>query len=207
MVDFRPHVRAWLVLVRIGVSRGQRGGNRVHPRLCLLDRHAGLEPRHRIQHPRAALFGDGRDRPRRRVPRDRRPHLGGILRNRKLEAWRRHSDDRVRLPVDHQRRADDRRIAAQSPSPQLVAQDHGAFRRVFFAWQEPAPQGGLHVEHREQIRRDDLASKMDGLVCSGQREFGIAVADDVLEDVVLGAEVEERGIRQVGGVRRAADVA
>ena len=62
-----------------------------------------------------------------------------------IKGGRQHADDGVRLVVEGERRADNRRIRREAPAPQAIAQHH-RFRSV--------PQAFFFREHPAKLRPD-----------------------------------------------------
>jgi hypothetical protein len=118
-----------LVVARVLLAHGRDDG--LHARLRLLDRHAVSEPRQHLQEIRAALLEpiaiarhDLAELHERHVE-GRRNHRHGTFEVRPHDA-----NDRVPLPVQRHRSADDLRIAAQEALPRTVADDRdGGARR------------------------------------------------------------------------------
>ena len=171
------------------------------------DRDPGFQPGDDIEHSGAALLADRRAVRRRRIHRQGRPHLDRTRTEREVESRRGHTDDGERLAVEQDAGTDDRRIAPEVGAPQIVADDRHPRPRALIVGHERTPKRGLHTECVEEIPRDDLPGQVAGRSLPGEPERGVAIGDDVLEDVVLGAEIEERRIGHQRGVRRAPHIA
>ena len=163
-------------------------------RLGLADRHAGLQPAHQGQPVVVAV------RPRVGMQRDVHVGLG------KPVLLRHHPHHGVRTRVEHHRAADERRIGAELPAPQRMAQDHDA-RRIadaIFVGAERPPQRRPHAEHGEQRVAGGHAVELLGLAGARQRQIGLLVGREAGERMVPGGEVEEVRIggREVSSLRR-----
>ena len=103
--------------------------------VCLLQRHAGLQPRHTA----VAEVGRVQLRP---VEAEREDELRVAIEE--AEPRGKHADDLARLAVDDDRLADDGLIAAELAFPVSVAEDHalGRLRRVVVGREVRAPGSG-----------------------------------------------------------------
>ena len=102
----------------------------------------------------------------------------------KHERPRHHANDFVPVVVHQDRPADDGGVAAETPLPESVADDHdlrtGA---VFLVGERPAALR-RHAEDAEEIRRDQPAEHLLGLSVAGQARCRAARGGDVLEGTI-----------------------
>jgi hypothetical protein len=92
--------------------------DRVDLARCLLDAHAGRQPRDRSQvmSPRSPLC---------EVVLQRRPDQR-LRRQHVVEPGRHDADDEVAVVIERDRLADDRAVGLETPFPEGIAQDHDA---------------------------------------------------------------------------------
>jgi hypothetical protein len=136
--------------VDLRVAGLQPGGDDRQIRARLLHRHPLFHPGERLHHPRAAAGDKGG--PGSEGTRGRRHvdvHFGGVLRHRRQDS------DHLMRPVVHLENAsDDGRVAAEASLPVLVAEHEDGWRSgLVVRLLKAAPEGGLHAEHVEEIRR------------------------------------------------------
>src|SRR5262245_59253661 len=84
-----------------------------------------------------------------------------------------------------------------------MTEDHHAPARLLLLGQEPAAERGLHAKSREQIPRYDLRTQVDWFSGAAQAQFFITVGNEMLENMIRGPKIEEVGIGQILGMRRA----
>ena len=85
---------------------------------------------------------------------ERRPKLRVAFR--KKRPGRHHTNDRVRFGVQSDALTDDVRVAAKTPMPEIVTQEHNVMVSVnFLLRQEVAAQNRFDTEQREDIRRQE----------------------------------------------------
>src|SRR5262249_23070529 len=125
------------------------------------------------------------------------------------EILRRHADNRVRIAVDRNALARDRRVDAEAPPPQSVAQNRDALavRRILLL-REAAPDGRIHAEDAEEIRADSGAPDELGLAPARKIDAGAdpdRSGDAVERPAMLAPEDELRFARvpetRVGPIR------
>ena len=86
------------------------------------------------------------------VERERHDDVGT---GRPPEMRRQHADDFERVAVERDRAADDRRIGAEAPPPQRIAeQDDAVAADGFLLGAEIAAERRRHADHAEERRRD-----------------------------------------------------
>ncbi len=117
-----------------------------------------------------------------------------------MESSRRYAGHGVDLAVDVDAPAGNLAISAEAALPERMAQHHDVRPRLFFLRQKAAPQFRLHAQKRKQVPRNDLPFRLNGRQRIGQSEPATAVADQMLKGMVARAEIEERGVRQIGRV-------
>ena len=131
-----------------GYSRASCGRERCHLRLCLRD---GRPWRQASEHTKRSA-GPIVEAP---GERQRHPHFGARLPERREPELRRHdTDDDVRVAVELDGpRPTNCRIAAEAPLPQAVAQhDDALATRLIFAGDERSPARRRHAEQVEHVR-------------------------------------------------------
>src|SRR5205085_4197928 len=117
---------------------------------------------------------------------------------RELETRGHHADDRVRLLVEPDRPAHDRRVRAELALPQPLAQNDDAARpRLVFFRREGAPARGRDAEQREEARRDALRLDAHGLALPSEVQAQALEGGDPGERAVLLFVVEVFGWRDV----------
>ena len=164
-------------------------GNLVHLRLGLFHRDARLQPRDRLKIDAHPL----------RIPYSLvgwddvwHPEIGRTCRADGIGEIRRHdTDDLVRPSFERNRASDDRRIRAEAPPPESVAQNRDAVTAVdFLVGCRPASKRGLHSKHLEEVRRDPLRAQIFWLgarLAKGDRAAGDG--RNRLEDLLLGRPI------------------
>ena len=187
----RDEVHARMV-VRVRVLPGEDRRQVVQVRLRLRHAHARPEPGHGHQEMIAALLGDGFTVGRLVHPRRGHPEFDGLVLEGKPEARRHHADDLAGVAVHPQRAAKHVRVAAETPLPQAVAEDHHAAARRVLRRQEAPAQRGRDAERREQAGRNDGALRVRGrLAVVGEREVGRRKSGDPFQRRVPRAPVGE----------------
>ena len=172
------------------MARDEVGGERVQRRLRSGQTDAGLQPPDRgpARNGRrvAARIGGGKedvDVPRHRDARTERD----------LEPFRHHRDDRGEEVVDFDVPADQRRIAAPAPLPQLVAdRDAGdvLLPHVVTERQRPAEEGP-DAEHAEQVVRGRCGGQDFHVLHAGEVGVDTDEGGERLEDVGAIAKTDE----------------
>ena len=123
----------------------------------LLERHARLHPADDAQVVLAARRARVDDRVQDLVGLQIVGHAR-VRRHHQPEPGRHHADDGVRLVVDLDAPADDRRIAAEAALERRPAQENRPRRRLrllLVVGTERAAERGVGAEHREEIGRDE----------------------------------------------------
>ena len=180
-----------------GILLSECACHQVHLRLRLFGRDARLQTADGIEHARSALVeGCG-------VFGERGPQVDRAAVFRKLHAGRSHSDHGEQQAVDVDGAAEDPLVACEAVLPQGVTEHGNVGSRHLLFSEEAAPEFRLHAEHREQVPGGDHARDLDRRLRIGESEALVAIRDEVLEDPVLLAEVEEVGIGELRGVRAA----
>ena len=171
----------------------------VHVGLRLLHRHTRLQTRHGTQ---IMWPPGGRNRLLR--PSHRDPDVDGCVVESK--AGRQHADDGACAPVQRHRAADNRRIAAEPPSPQPRADHHHIVLALpFLVGGKRAAERRLNAEDRKEVGRDRQPFELLRLADSGQCvrsdprvARGAEVRRQVLERPVLAPPVGDVGGRALG---------
>ena len=163
VIDERSHADP-AVLVEDGMRTLERGGNLIHLRLGLRQRHIRLQARDDLEighHPfriaHAICFGDD----------IRNPDVGRPGRADRIGEVRRHDTDHfvagfVRTPAAFEQlegndAADDVRIGAEAAAPQGIAeQGHAIGARDLVVDRERPPQRGGDAKHLEEVGSDAL---------------------------------------------------
>ena len=121
----------------------------------------------------------------------RHPKLKRVADKRPVEPFRHHADDRERQAVERLRLPNDRRIAAKTVLPHLIA-DHddrmciasGVFTRL-----EPAPEHGMHADRIEIVGRDHAAGHALGAVTDAERRAGDFLGDERFDQRAVARQV------------------
>jgi hypothetical protein len=196
-------------------DRHAQVGGRVHR---LLGADLGGDAAHLVLH--GGERGAGADAPQRGVagvvprgePRlvdlQRPPHLGvlepvGLSRQQQVEVGRQHSDDLVRHAAQLHLAPDHARVAAETPNPHAVAEQHHrrSVRDVLLGPDLPA-QLRLHAEEREEIGRHRAQVHRLRVVRAAQDLLPPGGQRDLLEQpaaLAVVAHVERVDRRQVLG--------
>ena len=176
LIEQRNHAEGEAAVGRINLREvaAQPRGDHIELGLGGLDGDAGTKPREQVVILRGADRGcGGRQRQRQEDlavfhHAQRRQHLPG-----QGKVRRQHADDLVRFAVQHERRADDRRIGAEPPLPCSMRQHDrsGAARRVVLGHEQSAERGA-GAEHRQQIDRHAQGAEPLRLAAAGQGGVG-----------------------------------
>src|SRR5262249_5265354 len=93
--------------------------------------------------------------------------------------------------VELNRPADQMRIAAQTPLPDSMAQNHHALAaESVFVFRERAPDRGMSAERGEKIRRHALPIEALRLAGAGQYHAARPIRCDVSKDRLLSLPIE-----------------
>ncbi len=163
-----------------------------HFRLRLLDCHAILQTRDGLEAmigTRIDLGSNGKWDPEFR-------HF------RKSKAARHHADDRARATADDDLLSDGVWIAAETPLPQIVAENYDRiFLRPVFFNGKSAAQDRRNMQHFKQSLRNARASNLARCSTSSHRKpAGPVVAGDAFENLVLFTPVEKIRVRHADRV-------
>src|SRR4029079_11071000 len=111
-------------------------GDRLHIRLCLLRRHAGLETPNRLIYSQAARLEI-------EVTIAQPPQVS--LKRKTKVRWH-HADHSQAAAIDAKLAADDRWIAAETPLPQVVTEQNGV--GLFLSWTIADEGGDLNSRNK-----------------------------------------------------------
>ncbi len=101
---------------------------------------------------------------------------------RPTEVGGQNSNNRVALPIEHDRSPEHARVRTKMRLPKRITQQqHGCRAGLLFGGIEVAPKGRLHSKHRKKIRRDRFAADGFRLVDSSQVEANTRYRRDLRE--------------------------
>ena len=122
-----------------------------------------------------------------------RPDVGA---ERKVESGRGHADHFMRHGVDQDRPPEDAVVAAKSPLPETMADDHTAVTpRGLFGRGERATERRLHPERVEEIGGDTKAGDALGFLAGREVHLPPVERSQLIEDIGLFLPVGEVGWR------------
>ena len=126
-------------------------GNLPDLRLGLFERDAGLQTADDVEQSRASILREILEL----LASERRPHVDGFGQNRKLKSLRHDAHDRVALPAERQRAADDLGIGTEAGAPQPVADDDESSLDAIRFDLKGAAKRWRHAQQPEEIAVDD----------------------------------------------------
>ncbi len=157
-----------------------------------IDRPARLQPPERRQPPRVALVEHVLLRPDERLRAQGHGHVEAAPDVEAEEAAWRHAHDVHEVPVEPQRAADGRGVAAELGLPERVADDRGrriARAPIVVGGGQQAPGRRLHAEGGEEVAAHPEAAREPRLATLGQIEPRGAPREQVRERLLVGADL------------------
>ena len=181
--------------VRIGrVGRFISARDDVHRFARALNRHAGPQPRERLEIEPAAV--QLRRNEKRHFCRPRHPKLDLVQRKR-FRGFRQHADDRVRPAVERDRLADRGFLSVEMASPEAWAQEHdGLAARSILVSGEVSAHLGFEPKDRQHRGRRVESEHLFRVAASGQGERAERAEREVAEHVLPFLDFEKAGIRK-----------